>query len=281
MGTRFAITCHFGDPAKAKQAADAAFEEGERINLVASDYIAGSELLAIGNHPAGIAVAVSPLLFRLLSEARDLAGKTDGSFDPTLGPLTRLWRESRRRNHLPDPAVMETARAATGWKNLKLNSHDLTVVFSKSAMRLDLGGIAKGQAADAMLIIMQKHGIPRTCITAGGDIRLGDSPPGSSGWKIGVRTFNNEHDTRILELAHCAVSTSGDLHQSITIDDIRYSHIIDPATGLGLTRDVAATVIAPTATVSDALATACCVAGPEKARAMAIAAGATEVFLDE
>ncbi|MEO5912763.1 MAG: FAD:protein FMN transferase [Luteolibacter sp.] len=281
MGTRFAITCHSSDPEMAKQAAEAAFDEAERINQVASDYIADSELLAISKHPAGTPVTVSPLLFRLLSEARDLAEKSGGSFDPTLGPLTRLWRESRRRNHLPDPATLENARSATGWRNLALNSGNLTVTFSKPSMRLDLGGIAKGQSADAMLVVMKNHGIPRTCITAGGDIRLGDPPPDSSGWKIGVRTFDNDHDTRILELANCAVSTSGDLHQSITIDGTRYSHIIDPATGLGLTREVAATVVAPTATLSDALATACCAAAGGKARAMAIAAGATHVYLEE
>lgn len=279
MGTRFAITCHSSDPAEAKQAADAAFEEAERINRVASDYIADSELLALGRNPPGSAATVSPLLFRLLSEARNLAEKSDGTFDPTLGPLTRLWRESRRRHRLPDPGQIEAARSATGWRNLILNATDLTVILQKPAMRLDLGGIAKGQAADAMLIVMKNHGISRTCITAGGDVRLGDPPPDSSGWKIGVHTFGQ--DTRSLVLANCAVSTSGDFHQSITIDGIRYSHIIDPATGLGMTRRIAATVIAPTATLSDALATACCVAPAEKARAMAIAAGATEVHLDE
>ena len=281
MGTRFAISCHSDDPAQAKHAADAAFAEAERINQVASDYIADSELLAIGKHPAGTPVVVSPLLFHLLSDARNLAEKSDGAFDPTLGPFTRLWRESRRRNRLPEPATLETTNSATGWRNLTLDAHQSTVTFTKPGMRLDLGGIAKGQAADAMLGIMNQNGISRVCITAGGDVRLGDPPPASSGWKIGVRTFDKDHNTRVLELSNCAVSTSGDLHQSITIEGIRYSHIIDPTTGLGLTREIAATVIAPNATLSDALATACCAAPAGKARSMAIAAGATEVYLEE
>ncbi len=280
MGTRFAITCYTADPDQAKKAANAAFDGAERINQVASDYIADSELLAIGTHPVGTPVVISPLLFRLLADARDLAERSGGAFDPTLGPFTRLWRESRRRNRLPDPATLQAARSATGWKSLILNHQDSTAAFSKSAMRLDLGGIAKGQAADAMLAVMNQHGITRACITAGGDVRLGDPPPDSKGWKIGVRTFDNDHDTQVLELSNCAVSTSGDLHQSITIDGTRYSHIIDPATGLGLTREVAATVIAPTATLSDALATACCTTPADKARSMALAAGATEVYLD-
>lgn len=281
MGTRFAITCHAVDPEVARKAAEAAFEEAGRINQVASDYIADSELLGVGRHTAGTPVVVSPLLFKLLSQAEELAKKSAGAFDPTLGPFTKLWRESRRRNRLPDPHSLGTARAASGWKNLSLNPQDSSVTFTKPGMRLDLGGIAKGQAADAMLAVMNHYGIAQICVTTGGDIRLGDPPPDSTGWKVGVRTFDNDQNTRVLQLANCAVSTSGDLHQSITIEGKRYSHIIDPATGLGLTREVAATVIAPNATISDALATACCVAPPGEARAMALAAGATEVFLDQ
>ena len=276
MGTRFAITCHHPDQKQAEAAANDAFEEAERINQVASDYIADSELLTLSTHPPGEAVTVSPLLFRLISEARDLAEKTNGSFDPTLGPLTKLWRESRRRKALPDAPTLASARAAWGWKKLILDPANRTVTFMKPAMRLDLGGIAKGQAADAMLAMMMKHSISRSCITAGGDVRMGDPPPDANGWKIGVRTGE---DSEVLVLSNCAVSTSGDLHQFIEIGGTRYSHIIDPATGLGITRSNSATVIAATATVSDALATACCVAPGEIANSIAMKAGATEVHL--
>ena len=279
MGTRFAITCYHGHSNEAKIAADAAFDQAERINQVASDYVADSELLGLSKGPDGVPVAVSPLLFQLILEARDLAEKTGGLFDPTLGPLTRLWRESRRRKALPAPETLAAARAATGWQSLFLDPQNLTITLTKPAMRLDLGGIAKGQAADAMLTSMKNCGIPRSCITAGGDIRVGDPPPATSGWKIGIRTLAGKDDSQFLFLANCGVSTSGDLHQFIEIGGTRYSHIIDPATRLGLTRGVAATVIAPTATVSDAVATACCVAQGEMANAMALAAGATKVYL--
>ena len=279
MGTRFAITCYHEDRDQATAAADAAFEAAERINQVASDYIADSELLSLSKHPAGTAVSVSPLLYQLLSEARDLAEKTGGLFDPTLGPLTKLWRESRRRHSLPDEITLTAARAASGWQNLILDPQTRTATFIKPAMRLDLGGIAKGQAADAMLTVMKQHDIPRSCITAGGDVRLGDPPPNTSGWKIGVRTHQDIDNSENLILANCGVSTSGDLHQFIEIGGTRYSHIIDPATGVGITSSITATVIAPTATVSDALATACCVAPSEQTQAIALASGATTVYL--
>lgn len=280
MATRFAITCYDADPGKAKIAADAAFDAAEKINQVASDYIADSELLELTKRPAGHPVATSPLLFKLISEARGFAEKTNGLFDPTLGPFTRLWRESRRRKTLPDAATLEKARESIGWKNLKPDAASSTITFAKSGMRLDLGGIAKGQAADAMLAVMATHGISQCCITAGGDVRLGDAPPDGTGWKIKIHTRENEPE-KFLTLSNCAVSTSGELHQFIEINGTRYSHIIDPATGLGLTRTTAATVIAPDATTSDALATACCVAPPDMAKKMALAAGATEVILTE
>ena len=130
-----------------------------------------------------------------------------------------------------------------------------------------------------MLAAMQQHGIPSSSITAGGDVLLGTAPPDAKGWKIGVRTLDREHDSGNLLLSNCAVSTSGDLQQFIEIDGVRYAHIIDPTTGLGLTRHLAATVIAPTATLSDALATACCTALADQAKSMALSIGATEVYL--
>src|SRR5690606_33494003 len=185
----------------------------------------------------------------------------DGHFDPTLGPLTRLWRESRRRGRLPDEATLAAARAACGWKHLHVAEGQVTL--ERPNMRLDLGGIAKGQAADAMLAAFEKAGLPRTCITAGGDVRAGAPPPQAASWNIGTES------DEIIALTRAAVSTSGDRHQFVEIAGVRYSHIIDPATGLGLTHGTRAQVVAPTATLSDALATACCVAPPEHAATLA------------
>ena len=276
MGTRFAIRC---DHPPAEKAVAAAFDAAEKINAVASDYIADSELLSLSKHPPGKAVPVSPLLFGLLRQAMEYAEKSGGLFDPTLGPLTKLWRESRRRNALPDGASLAAARSASSWRLLELDDANSTITFTRPGMRLDLGGIAKGQAADAMHAVLLKYGISRSSITCGGDVRLGDPPADQKGWRVGVRTFDKSIDSRVLVLSNAAASTSGDLQQAIEIDGVRYAHIIDPKTGLGLTRKTAATVIAPTAALSDALATACCVATPERARKLVADMGATDLFL--
>jgi thiamine biosynthesis lipoprotein len=275
MGTRFAIQCHHDDQVLIQKAISAAFAEAEHINDAASDYIADSELLSLTKHPAGTAVKVSPLLFGLLEQARFYAEKTHGLFDPTIGPLTKLWRESRRRKKLPDAETLAKARAAVGWQKLTLDREKSTATFAVDGMRLDLGGIAKGQAADRMLEILKNYGIPSSSVTAGGDVRLGDPPPGEKGWRVGIRTFDKNVDSGTLFLANCAVSTSGDLQQSVEIDGVRYAHIIDPATGLGLTQQVARTIIAPTAALSDALDAACCIASREVGEKLAKDLGAT------
>lgn len=276
MGTLFSIVCDHADAELARRAAAAAFAAAEAINAVASDYIADSELLALSGHPPGTAVPLSPLLFRLLSEARALAETTGGLFDPTLGPLTKLWRESRRRGRLPEPEILAAAREASGWEHLTLDPDKRTATFLKPGMRLDLGGIGKGQAADAMLAALREHGVDRALVTAGGDVLAGNPPSDAEGWRVAVRALEKEGPSRVLVLANAAVSTSGDLYQSIEIDGTRYAHIIDPATGLGLTRRTAATVEAANATLSDALATACCVADPGHARELALRWGARE-----
>lgn len=268
MGTLFKITCYAPDKTLAEKAAKEAFAQAEKINAVGSDYIADSELLGLSQKPINTPITVSPLLYQLVSEAKSMAELTKGAYDPTIGPLTKLWRESRRRKAIPEAEILSTALQSFGYTSLLCDEKKQSITLKKSGMRLDLGGIAKGQAADAMLAVFFKYDIPSTSITAGGDVRLGNPPPETKGWQVGVRTFDKNKESSTLTLSNCAVSTSGDLQQSIEINGVRYAHIINPQTGLGLTKPVAATVIAPTATQSDALATACCVLTPEKAQGL-------------
>ncbi len=278
MGTRFAIVCYGGDEAAAKAAADEAFAAGEAIDAVASDYLPESELMRLPER-WGRPAALSPLLAELLGASFDIAERTGGLFDPTLGPLTRLWRETRRDGKLPDPELLAETLRRCGWQKAVLDREKGTLLLREPGMGLDLGGIGKGFAADRMFGIMKERGFPITCIVAGGDLRLGDPPPGREGWRVGLRTFDPHQPEEIVVLSNCAVSTSGDLHQFVEIGGRRYSHIIDPRTGLGLTERLAVSVIAPAGALSDPLSTAACVAGAEKAEAFALKRGATRVIV--
>lgn len=276
MGTTFSITCYHEDRALAEKVAAEAFAVAEEINAVASDYLPDSELSKLADAPVGQPVDLSPTLFDLLATARRTAALTGGCYDPTLGTLTRLWRETRRTGTLPDAKPLATARKATGWKHYTLDAEARTVTLHRPGMRFDLGGLAKGYAADRMLDALKKGGVTDSSVVAGGDIAVAGPPAGREGWKVGLRTFDPRKSDEIIKLTHQAVSTSGDLYQSIEIDGVRYSHILDPATGLGLTKPIAVSVIAPNATLTDPLATAACVAGPEEAEKLLKSWGATD-----
>jgi thiamine biosynthesis lipoprotein len=277
MGTRFCVVCYADDRSAAAKAAKAAFARGEEVNQVASDYLPDSELSRLATQASETPIPLSPLLYDLLTQSRTLAEATNGAFDPTLGPLTKLWRSTRDSTRLPAVETLRLARESVGWQHFTLDPHTRSITLRKKNMSFDLGGIAKGYAADLMLDAMVAAGFPRTMITAGGDIRLGDPPPDREGWNVAVQTFDPAKPDEILTLANCAVSTSGDLHQSVKIEGVTYSHILDPATGLGLTRRIAVTVIADHGKCSDPLATAACVLGPEGISSLKKLPGVREV----
>jgi len=257
MGTTFSISCYAPTKPDAKKAADAAFQKAQHIENACSDWTSKSEIRRIMAAPSP--QQLSPTLAQVMRHALQIAQLTDGAFDPTIGYHTRNWRRSRISGKLPTTQAIAKATQHTDWKSLKLTGNTLS--WNKKNLRIDLGGIAKGYAADKMLEIMQHHGIPRCLITAGGELRIGAAPPQRDGWRIGIL---NRKDTAplTLTLKNCAVSTSGDLYQSVLIGDTRYSHIVDPRTGLGLTERISATVIAPLGIHADPLATACCISKP-------------------
>src|SRR5204863_5100341 len=126
---------------------------------------------------------VSDELFDILQKSQRVAELSDGAFDVTVGPVVRLWRRARRTGELPDSEMLTRARTSVGWKKLHLNAREKAVTLTAPNMQLDLGGIAKGYAADAALAVLKEHGISRALVAASGDIAVGDAPPGLSGWK--------------------------------------------------------------------------------------------------
>lgn len=265
MGTLFRLVVYSQAPADS--AARAAFDRIAELDRTFSDYNEASELSRLCRQPAGTPLPVSADLFAILQISQDLAAKTHGAFDVTLGPLTRLWRESRRARALPTADALASARRAAGFAHLHLDPARQTATLLRPGMALDLGGIAKGYAADAALNRLTQLGFPAAMVSASGDLALGDPPPGKRGWTIELAPFGDATAARTtLVLVHAAVSTSGDAEQFVEIGGVRFSHIIDPITGLGLTQSVAVTVVARRATVADALATACSVLDPVAAQ---------------
>ena len=198
--------------------------------------------------------------------AQNLAVRSNGAFDVTAGPVIRLWRRARRQRALPEADRIAAALDLTGFRWLTLDAKQQTAQLAKPGMLLDVGGIAKGYAADEALKTLKRAGIERALVALGGDIAVSNPPPGKKGWTIEIASLNlpGAPKPRALLLHNAAVSTSGDAEQFVEIGGIRYSHIIDPRTGKALTGRRSVTVVAPNGIDSDALATAVSVMDPEE-----------------
>jgi len=266
MGTRITITLYAPEPATAKAAADAAFQRIDALEDIMSDFQADSELMRLCDQPYGTPVPVSAELFYILQRAQQVSKLSDGAFDVTVGPYIRLWRFARKRKVLPTPAEIAAVRAAVGWQKLRLDPRARTVTMLVPNMRLDLGGMGKGYAADEALHVLKTRGIDRALVAASGDIAIGNPPPGQRGWKVGIAPFggNTNAPPRTLLLHNAGISTSGDTEQFIEIGGIHYSHIVNPATGLGLTNRIQATIVAPNATTTDSLDTTVSLLGVQR-----------------
>lgn len=275
MGTRFRIVLYAADEETAKKAADSAFQRVAQLDDIMSDYKDTSELMRLCRQAGGEPVKVSPELLLILTRSQELAQRTGGAFDVTVGPLTRLWRRARRQRELPDLKRLAEALELVGYDKVRLDVKAGTVHLLKKGMLLDLGGIAKGYAADEALAVLKRHGIRGALIAASGDIAVSEPPPGSDGWTIGIAPLDSSPPLisplmrggkggRHLLLHNAAVSTSGDAEQFVEIGGKRYSHIVDPKTGLGLVGHSSVTVVGPDGTTSDSLVTAVSVLGPKK-----------------
>lgn len=267
MGVPFRIVLYAPDLATAQSAAQAAFARVAQLNEIMSDYETDSELNELSRTSGqNRQVRVSEDLWAVLMRAQELAEKTEGAFDVTVGPAVSLWRKARRVQQEPDSERLAESRKAIGYKFMRLNPGAQTVELTQPHMKLDLGGIAKGYALDEALKVLRSRGLRRALVTGGGDMALGDAPPNETGWRIEIAPLDvpNAPPKRYVRLSHAALATSGDVFQRLEIGGRRYSHIIDPRTGVGLTDHSLVTVIAKDCTTADSLATAASVLGPEK-----------------
>jgi thiamine biosynthesis lipoprotein len=265
MGTLFRIIVWAKDEETARRASKEAFARVSELNGIMSDYLSTSELMRLCAKAGGEAVKVSDELFFVLSRAQKVARQSGGAFDVTVGPVVRLWRRARRTGQMPDGKKLAAARALVGYENVVLDDKVKTVKLLEPGMQLDFGGIGKGYAADEALKVLAKHGLNRALVAAGGDIAVHDPPPGKKAWRIEIAAVDREKEgKRYLELANAAVSTSGDAEQWVEIGGKRYSHIVDPRTGIGLVGRMSATVVAPNGVTSDSLTKVVAVLGPKK-----------------
>lgn len=282
MGMPFRIVLYAPNQATAEAAANKAYARAKELNAILSDYEPDSEVSRLSvSSQMPREVPVSDDLWNVLWPAQRLAAKSGGAFDITVGPCTTLWRRARRDGQFPTSQRLDKALAATGFHKLELDKRSQTARLTVPNMRLDLGAIAKGYIIDETMKVLRKEGITRAMVGGGGDTAFGDPPPGRKGWRVEVSALDTPDapPARYLLLANRAVATSGDLYQRVEIDGVRYSHIVNPITGIGLTDHGLVRVIAKDCITADSLATAVSVLGPDKGLKLIESTSGTSAYI--
>lgn len=267
MGTLFRIVVYAHDSLLASKAASTAFARIDQLNDILSDYKEDSELSRLSSTAGtGKIVPVSPDLWQVLTQSLQISQQTDGAFDITVGPYVNLWRRASRQHEFPRVELLQKAKQAVGYNHIKLFPAQQAVQLLVPDMKLDAGAIGKGYAVDQAMQILKKYGIVAALVDGGGNVVVSKAPPGKKAWNIQIFFPQQIHDAskQTLLLEHAAVATSGDIFQYIELEGKRYSHILDPKTGIGLTNQIMVTVIAKNGTEADYLSTAVSILGPEK-----------------
>jgi thiamine biosynthesis lipoprotein len=265
MGSPFRLIIYASGDSIANLAAQSAFKRIEELNASLSDYRDDSEINSVSARSgSGKWIDVSKDLFDILYIADDISRKTNGAFDATLGPIVQEWRRATRKGYLPDRKTIRLALAKTGYRKIRFDGPGQKILLKKKGMRLDIGGLGKGYAADEAVKILKTFGIKSAMIDAGGKLAIMDPPPGEKGWKVTVSTGSDSIKT--IEYANVGIATSGPTYRYLEYNGKRYSHIVDPKTGIGLQFHLRTTVISPNATEADALATAFSVSGIDEGK---------------
>lgn len=260
MGSRCSIALYADSEPRAAAAAEHAFDTIAAIEDTLTDYRPNSEAMCATSQPSGQWVAISPILADVLNRSRSFYELSNGAFDPTVGGFTHLWRAAKREQRIPTAEELLAASESVGFHLIELDTEHQRVRSRKPGIILDFGAIGKGYAADKAIEVLRSHGISAALVDIGGDLAMGDPPPDRpDGWAISVQPGNSAEWSA--PLRNAAIATSGDLERHYEFNGARYSHILDPRTGMGITAPRAVTVIARDATTADAAASIVSVLG--------------------
>jgi thiamine biosynthesis lipoprotein len=268
MGSPFNLIIVSSDSLKAMQFSISCFSLIDSFSHIFSDYDSTSELSKLSINAGNGFQSCSPALWDLLLISRQAYEKSLQSFDISIGSLSSLWRSKIKRRQFPDSATVISTKENVGLEKILWNDSLHQIWIPNKNMHLDVGGIAKGYIAQKVIDYLHKYGIDAALADAGGDISMGKAAPGTSGWIVGVNVPETTDDlmSRKLLLTNCSVATSGDAYQYMEHEGLKYSHIIDPRTGYGVSYQRNVTVIAKDGATADWLATACSILSIEDSK---------------
>ncbi|QSB25445.1 FAD:protein FMN transferase [Flavobacterium sp. CLA17] len=263
MGNNFTITVVAENENIANKNIELAIEEIRRIEKLLTTYKEDSQTNLI-NENAGIEpVKVDPEVFNLIERAIGISGITQGAFDISYGSIDKsLWNFDKFMTQLPDAETALKMVHLIDYRNIILNKENTTVFLKEKGMRIGFGGIGKGYAAEMAKRILIKNNIQSGIINASGDLCAWGVQPNGKKWTIGVADPDAPNAAfSYMEISNKAVATSGNYEKFAVINDKKYSHTIDPKTGLPITGIKSVTIIASNAEFADAMATPIAVMG--------------------
>jgi thiamine biosynthesis lipoprotein len=257
MGSTYTIALYGRDRVRMEAAADAAFDEVQRLDGLLSNYRPDSEWSAVNRHAAEKPMKVSAELFRLLSASVEYSRESEGAFDISVGPLMKVWGFYKGSGHLPHRAEVQAALTRVGYRHIYLDPGGQTVWFDRSGVELDPGGIGKGYAVDRMVDVLRRAGVESALVAGSGSsvFGMGAPPTEPKGWRVDIRDPRDPRKTSAeVFLKDQSMSTSGSYEKFFRAEGRTYAHIMDPRTGYPAQGSLSVSVIAPRTIDSEAWA---------------------------
>jgi thiamine biosynthesis lipoprotein len=265
MGNQFELTVVAHTREWANQMIDEGVREIQRIEKLLTTFSDDSETNLI-NRNAGIQpVTVSVETFRIIERSMKISSVTQGAFDITYGSIDKsLWNFDQTMTTLPSAKKAKKMVRLINYKNIELDAEKKTVFLKEKGMRIGFGGIGKGYAAEMAKEVMKKNGVASGIVNASGDLTTWGTQPGGKPWTIGiVHPDYKGYPFSFMNISDMAVATSGNYEKFVMINGKKYSHTIDPHTGLPVTGIKSVTIISPNAEICDAMATPVMIMGIE------------------
>lgn len=272
MGSAFNLIIVSADSNKANHLARKSYELVDSLNHIFSNYDSSSELSKINASAGLLPYKMSRAMLDLVQKSQYAYIQSKGAYDISIGPLSSLWRNARKAKLFPEASTVLATKKLVGLNQVKINKRLGTIFLPNANMQLDFGGIAKGYIAQWVINFLKANGIQQALVDAGGDIVMSGPPLNQQGWLIGVNLPETTDQllNKKLQLSNCSVATSGDVYQFIEYKGVKYSHIINPLTGYGVTNLRNVTIVAKTGATADWLATACSILPIKEAKQLAI-----------
>lgn len=263
MGNRFEISVVADDEVWAEARIDDAVAEIQRLEALLTTFSEHSQTNQINAQAGSAPVKVDREVFELIRRSLRISELTQGAFDITYGSIDKsLWNFDTHMTSLPDPETARSMVRLVNFRNVSLNEVDGSVFLKEKGMRIGFGGIGKGYAAEMAKRLLQQKGVESGIVNASGDLTAWGNQPNGQPWTIGIADPNAKNQPfSFLNISNIAVATSGNYEKYALINGKKYSHTIDPKTGLPVSGIKSVTILSPNAEIADAMATPVTVMG--------------------